>query len=132
LRASPVHVKTVRHAKLAAAILPVCILILPALGYLLLRDPALALFMLVVVIAAMGSASLIQLWHIKPGTRDKFNKRGQAQFTAGLLEAVSSFSWSGTIFVSLKFGAWGLLPFGVALFILGLAWLLRIERKDGY
>jgi ABC-2 type transport system permease protein len=128
LRASPVPARTVRHAKLAAAMLPVCALIVPALGYVLWRDPVLALFMLLTVTAAMGSSSLIQLWHAKPGTRDKFNKRGQAQFITGLLETASSFSWSATIFVSLKYGVWGWLPLVLALLVLGLAWLLRIDR----
>lgn len=80
LGASPVPTKTIRNAKLVAAMVPVFVLILPILGYLLVQAPVLALLMLCAVTAAMASASYIHLWLAKPGSRDKFNKRGQAQY----------------------------------------------------
>ena len=129
LRSSPVPQKTVLRAKLAAATLPVCLLISPILAYVLWRDPLLGVMMLLFIPAAMGSASMIHLWHAKPGTRDKFNRRGQTQILAGLLEALSSMSWAGTIYVSMAFGLWGLAPLGVALIVLALAWLFRSSEK---
>ncbi len=129
LHASPVPRKTIRNAKLTAAVLPVFALILPVLGYLLLQTPALALLMLLAVTAAMASASLIHLWLAKPGTRDKFNKRGSAQIGANLLEALSGFSWAAVVYLGMSFGLWAFAPVGTALLLLGVAWLFRIERK---
>lgn len=130
LQASPVLPSTIRRAKLVAAISPVCLLILPVLAYLFLRDPLLAVLMLVAATAAMGSASLIQLWHARPGSRDKFNKRGQGQIAVGLLEMASSLSWAGTMYVGLTFGLWGFAPLGAAFVVLAIAWFFRVERKD--
>ena len=129
LRASPVPPTTIRNAKLVAAIVPVLGLILPVLLYILIHSPVLALLMFVTVLAAMASASLIHLWLAKPGSRDKFNRRGHAQLAAGLLEGLSGFCWAAVVYVGMSFGVWGLLPFGLALFMLGMAWLFRIERK---
>lgn len=129
LRASPVPQRTIRNAKLTAAIVPVFVLILPMLGYLLVQAPVLAILMFVVATAAMASASFIHLWLAKPGSRDKFNKRGQAQILAGVLEGLSGFSWAAVIFVGMGYGLWGFAPVAVALLILGIAWLCRIKRQ---
>ena len=129
LRASPVPATTIRNAKLVAAIVPVFALILPILGYLLVQNLVLAILMFAAVTAAMASASFIHLWLAKPGTRDKFNKRGQAQVVAGLLEGFSGFAWAAVVYMGIGFGLWGFAPLGLALLLLGVAWLFRIERR---
>ena len=129
LRASPVAASTIRNAKLVAANVPVLILILPILVYVFFQSTVLAIFMFSNAIAAMMSASLIHLWLAKPGSRDKFNKRGQAQMVAGLLEGVVGFCWAAVVYLGMSFGLWCLLPLGLALLLLGIAWMLRIERK---
>jgi ABC-2 type transport system permease protein len=130
LAASPVDPRTVRHAKLFAAMFPVFLLILPVLGYILLRDPRTAVLTLIAAVAAMVSVSLIHLWHAGTGSRNAFNKRGQTRILAGALEFASGFSWSGTVFITLQFGVWGGVPFGLALLVLLLAYALRANRSS--
>jgi ABC-2 type transport system permease protein len=128
LAASPVEPRTVRHAKLFAAMFPVFLLILPVLGYILLRDPRTAVLTLMAAVAAMASVSLIHFWHAGTGSRNAFNKRGQTRILAGALEFASGFSWSATVFITLQFGVWGGVPFGLALLVLLLSYALRVNR----
>jgi hypothetical protein len=96
---------------------------------LLLQQTILGLAVLVCASAAMLGAALIHLWQAKPGTRAQFNKRGQTQILAGLLEALSSFAWAGCIYTGILYPNWLWVPVLVALLSLAMAWVFRIERN---
>jgi ABC-2 type transport system permease protein len=125
LRSAPIDNKSVRRAKLFAAVLPVLALISPPLVWLGLHDLRFALIMLVGSVAAMYSVSLIHLWMAKEGTRAQFNRRAQGNFGAGILEVFSNFAWAGTVYVSLLFSWWGLVPLAISLVILGMARMFK-------
>ncbi|MFZ6658518.1 putative ABC transporter permease subunit [Undibacterium sp. TJN19] len=129
LRAAPVKPSMILISKLIAAILPVMVLLAPLLIWLLLQQTILGLAVLVCASAAMLGAALIHLWQAKPGTRAQFNKRGQSQILAGLLEALSSFAWAGCIYTGILYRNWLWIPVLVALLSLAMAWVFRIERN---
>lgn len=127
LRAAPVAPLQLRSAKLSAAVLPVCALLAPALFWLSLRQPWLGIAVMLSCAGAMSSAALIHLWHARPGTRSQFNKRGQNQLPAHLMELVSALSWAATVYLGLQSGWWGLAALAVVLLTLILAWALRTD-----
>ena len=125
LRSAPASLSQIRQGKLAAAVLPVVALLLPVLGWLMLRAPLLAVLMLLASGLAMASASQIHLWHAKPAARSQFKRRGQGQLLAGMLEFLSNAAWAASVFATMMFGWWSLLPISLALLILGFARLTR-------
>ncbi|MBI3283331.1 MAG: hypothetical protein HYZ65_00560 [Burkholderiales bacterium] len=129
LRAAPLRPARITQIKLLAGVLPAAALIAPVLIWLSLHQTWLAFCMSLTCLAAMSSAALIQLWQGKPGVRSQFNKRGQSQLKAGLIEALSSFSWAGTLYLGQQGQVWGWATLATALATLGLAWLLRIESS---
>lgn len=129
LQAAPVKASFIRSSKLLAAVLPVLMLILPALLWLLMQQFLLGLAVIACTLAAMLSSALIHLWQSKPASRAQFNKRGQTQLMANLLEAATSFSWAACVFVGMQFGIWVFAPLAVATLALVVAWFSRIERN---
>ncbi|MFZ6680421.1 putative ABC transporter permease subunit [Undibacterium sp. Tian12W] len=129
LQAAPVKGSFILSSKLLAAVLPILILILPALLWLLMQQFLLGLAVIACTLAAMLSSALIHLWQSKPASRAQFNKRGQTQLMANLLEAATSFSWAACIFVGMQYGIWVFAPIAVATLALGVAWFSRIERN---
>lgn len=125
LRAAPASYKTIRNAKLAAAIFPVALLIaLPAL-WIVTNQPVQGAFIIAVWLLAICSAALIQLWHSKPAARSAFKQRGQGNLIGVFLDLICSLSWGATIFVGAKFGWWACAPLMLALLTLAIAWISR-------
>lgn len=129
LRSAPVKSADVLRGKLIAAIAPVLLLIAPVVIWLLLHGLLLGMAVLVSTSAAMLSSSLIHLWLSKPANRSQFARRGRGHILPSLLEAMSSLSWAAVIFVGMTYGFWSAIPATLALFFLGVAWALRIERN---
>ncbi|PXX38720.1 hypothetical protein [Undibacterium pigrum] len=129
LLAAPVKARFILTSKLLAAILPVMLLISPVLLWLLIKQFVLGLAVIACTLAAMLSAALIHLWQSKAASRSQFNKRGQTHLIAGLLETASSFFWAACIVAGMLFGVWALVPLSIALLLVGIAWLSRIERN---
>lgn len=129
LRAAPVKPLTIVISKLIAAMLPVMVLMTPALIWLSAQQVLLGLAVTLCALLAMLSSALINLWQSKPAPRAQFNRRGHAQWIAGLLEALSSFGWAGCIYAGMQFPNWLWIPAGAALLAPVLAWFFRIERN---
>ncbi|MFZ6745706.1 putative ABC transporter permease subunit [Undibacterium sp. JH2W] len=129
LRAAPVKGNVILVSKLLAAVLPILILTAPALLWLLMQQFLLGLAVIACTLAAMLSSALIHLWQSKPASRTLFNKRGQTQMMANLLEAATSFSWAACIVVGMLYGTWVLVPVLTATLALAIAWFSRIERN---
>jgi ABC-2 type transport system permease protein len=130
LQIAPADQATIRHAKLAAAFIPILALVLPALFWLMLKNFAGGLVLAIVLAAAMLAVSLTNLWLAKPGSRAQFNKRGASQWIANSAELLASMAWAGAAYFGVQFNIWGLLPLALALSVLGLAWLMRITRAQ--
>ncbi|MFZ6672670.1 putative ABC transporter permease subunit [Undibacterium sp. Xuan67W] len=129
LMSAPCSQRTIRNAKVSAAVIPLLILVAPFLLWLGLQTPLIGLLLTLAIFAAMTNIALLNLWLAKPSSRGQFNKRGQGNWLASVLEAFSSISWAATVYFSMLYGWMGLIPLVLAFSLLGLAWLMRIERN---
>jgi len=129
LQCSPLRTKQINDAKLAAAVLPVCLLLSPAILYLSWRDVWLGLCLGLTSLGGICCASLIHLWLSKPTNRSRFKHRGQGNVVPVLLETLNTMSWAGMALGLLTVGKWGWLGVvGVALVVI-MAWLMRVKQN---
>lgn len=128
IAAAPVAQNRVRRAKLIAAVTPPFLFILLPLLWLGLRSPSLAILTLGGCCLAMHNIGLINLWMAKPGNRSEFNRRAHGSVGLTILEKINSIAWAGTVYVSVQFGWWGLIPALFAVIALLLAWIFKLEH----
>jgi ABC-2 type transport system permease protein len=139
LQTSPARSRTVRMAKLAAAVIPVVALVVAPLLWLGVRAPLAGAVTAVTVCGAVLSTALVNLWTGRPTPRGEFMKRGKRSIPTILLELCGLLSWAGlALLVPRVLGAE---PVGMALagmlgataaIALGtvpLAWLLRHRAR---
>lgn len=139
LRSSPAGVRTVRHAKLAAAAMPVLAIVAMPLLWLLLRDAVAALLISFTISAHVLSAALIVMWAGRSALRGEFKARGKGNFLSTFLELGSALAWAGLAYALLTLHTAGtgstlllaaaFVALAVALVVLGVAWMVR-RRED--
>jgi len=138
LLVSPASLRTVRRAKLAAAIMPVLALVAAPLLWLSVRMPAAGLAICIVVCGAVAGAGLIVFWCGRPGLRSNFKGRGKGGFVMNMLEMFNSLAWgalgwglAGAMRGALSNEGWlGILGgSALAVIVLGTGWLLRVKRS---
>ena len=137
LLVSPASMRTVRRAKLAAAILPVLALVAVPLLWLTVRMPAAGAIVCFAVGGAVAGAALIVFWCGRPGVRSNFKGRGKGGIVMNMLELFNSLAW-GALGWFLAGAAQAPLPDAGALAVLAssalaivvllAAWLLRVKR----
>jgi ABC-2 type transport system permease protein len=93
LLVSPASQRTVRRAKLAAAMMPVLGLVAVPLLWLTVRMPAAGLVGFLVVCGAVMGAGLVVFWCGRPGVRSNFKGRGKGGFVMNVLELFNSLAW---------------------------------------
>lgn len=137
LLVSPALPRTVRRAKLAAAIMPVLALVTIPLLWLTARMPAAGLVVCFAVCGAVLGAGLIVFWCGRPGVRSNFKGRGKGGVVMNMLELLNNLAWgalgwflAGAARSPLSdAGALAVTGSGVlASVVLGAAWLLRVKR----
>ena len=97
LQASPAAARIVRLGKVAAAVIPVLLLMTLPLLWSLTRRPLTGLLMCFTVVAAICSAALIGLWQGRPAPRGNFKIRGKANWVGTILELISSLGWAAPV-----------------------------------
>jgi ABC-2 type transport system permease protein len=131
LQASPAAARIVRLGKVAAAVMPVLLLMALPLLWSVIQRPLTGLLMCFTVVAAIGSAALIGLWQGRPAPRGNFKIRGKANWVGTILELVGSLGWAATGFVLIRAtgpgqsgydAAWAGIGLAIALLTLLLAW----------
>jgi ABC-2 type transport system permease protein len=137
LLVSPASQRTVRRAKLAAAVMPVLALVAVPLLWLTIRTLAAGLIVCFAVCGAVLGAGLIVFWCGRPGVRSNFKGRGKGGFVMNMLELLNSLAWGAlgwflagatraplsdaSVLAVVGSGA-------LAVVVLGAAWLLRVKR----
>lgn len=102
---APVSLEQIRWLKVAAALLPVCVLAAPFAVYYLIASPKDAFIFVAMLAFALASVSVVQIWCGKPvGTRD-LKQRGKSNPVASVLDAISAFAWAGATY-GLMVGSW--------------------------
>jgi ABC-2 type transport system permease protein len=134
LQASPAATRVIRLAKLAAAIIPILLLMALPLLWALAQHPVTGLLMCFTVVAATLCAALIGLWQGRPAARGNFKIRGKANLVGMVLELVGSLGWASTGFVLISAAGpaqsaydapWAGISLAIALLSLLLAWGTR-------
>jgi len=134
LLVSPASQRTVRRAKLAAAMMPVLGLVAVPLLWLIVRMPAAGLVGCFVVSGAVSGAGLVVFWCGRPGVRSNFKGRGKGGFVMNVLELFNSLAWGA---LGWFLSAAALAPLArmdvvavacaafLAIAVPGVAWMLR-------
>jgi len=126
LAVSPAATRSLRRAKLAAALLPVALLLVVPLGLLLWLAPVTALWTTLGAGLSAWACGLINVWHQKPGKRADFKRRRGASWFATLAEVVVSALLAVTTGLAVAgFAPWAAIPLACA----GLA-MLALRRSD--
>ena len=126
LAVSPAATSTLRRAKLAAALIPVAILLALPIAALTWFQPLTGLITALGAAASATACGLINVWYQKPGKRADFRRRRGASWFATLAEIFTGMLIAGAtgLIVSGLYG-WGLLP----LIVAG-ALLMALRRTD--
>ena len=126
LSCAPTPTRTLRQAKLAAAILPVAAMLAPVILPLAVLAPLVALAATLGCAASIAMAAMMNVWWQRPGKRSEFRRRRSAavlvtiaQLILGLLIAAA------TGLVAAGFFGWALIPAALAL-----AGVLMLSRTD--
>lgn len=134
LQASPAAARTVRCAKLAAALIPPLALAAIPLAWALAQHLLTGLLMCLTVIAACLCAALTGLWQGRPAPRGNFKSRNKTHLVGTWLEMMGSACWAGTGFLLIRAASpgqnaydarWAGLTLTLALLTLLLAWGTR-------
>ena len=126
LSCAPTPMRTLRRAKIAAAILPVAVLLAPVLLPMIVMAPLAGLAATAGCAASAGMTAALNVWWQRPGKRSEFRRQRQAswgvtlaEFGLGLIIAVAT--------GLLAFGGfgWALIPAALAL-----VGVLLLSRSD--
>ena len=121
LSVSPAPVRTVRRAKLTAAMIPVAALLAIPIGALIWFDPLVAAWTTAGASLAAWFAGLINIWHQKPCKRTDFRRRRGASWVATLSEVLIAMLISGATGLAVGgFAVWGVIPLVLAVTVLML------------
>jgi ABC-2 type transport system permease protein len=119
LRGAPVPLARLRRLKVAGAVLPVIVLVLPFLAWSAVHSPRLALVMAAFVLAAVCGSALVQVWGTPLGAGRDLKLRRSQNVLLRILDNVASFGWAGACYGTLHGSAWA--AAGVAVGLLGPA-----------
>ena len=128
---APVSGLQVRWLKVAAALLPVWLLVAPLLAVLVAKDVQLACVFLLCAGGGTLSAGALQIGYPRRGDRREMKKRMQGSLAVGLLETITTLGWAATAYCLVA--AWSWTPLAALCALLGPAaiWVLGRERRAG-
>ena len=128
---APVDGARVRWLKVAAALLPVWLLVSPLLVLLIVNDAWLAFVFALCAGGGTLAAGALQVGYPRRGDRREMKKRMQGSLLLGLLETVTTLGWAATAYCLIS--AWPWAPLAALFALLGPAatWVLgRARRED--
>jgi ABC-2 type transport system permease protein len=126
LSCSPAPIRTLRRAKLAAAILPVAAPLLFVLVPLTFMAPRVGMAASLGCAAAMGMTGALNVWWQRPGKRSEFRRARQASWFVTLAELLLGLVIAvATAVLAAGLVLWALIPAGLAL-----GGVLLLRRSD--
>ena len=131
LACAPVDGARVRWAKLAAAMIPIAVLLGPILLALAWFSPWVGLCAAAGASGSAVSAGLINLWFEKPAQRRAFRGRRTGSILAGVAEVLSGLGWGVSAGIAAAGSAWALAPLALTVGMLALAGALARPTR-GY
>lgn len=137
LLVSPASARALRRAKLAAAVMPVLLLVGLPLLWLVARSPLAGLVLCFTASSAVLGAGMIVFWCGRPGVRGNFKARGKGGFLMNMLELLNSLGWGALAWLladATLAGPSGMSALGasaafvVVMLTLASAWLIGRSR----
>jgi ABC-2 type transport system permease protein len=127
---APVPPSRILRAKIEAVLQCVIVLFGPFVAGIVLISPMRALVAALFIATSAASATAIQLWFRSQAKRSLFRRRHTSSRIATFSEAFSSITWAGAGAVAAA-GSWlAMIVVGIALAIVGFAWLLSPARRQ--
>jgi ABC-2 type transport system permease protein len=126
LSCAPTPIKTLRRAKLVAAILPVAVLLVPILIPVTVMAPLPGVAAILGCTASMAMTAAINVWWQRPGKRSEFRRRRQASWMVTLVEIVLGM----IIAVATGLAAAGLFGWALIPAVLALVGVMLLSRTD--
>jgi len=121
LACAPVDGGRVRRAKLAAAMIPVAVLLGPLLLVLIGLSPWVGVCALAGAAGSSVSAGLINLWFEKPASRKTFRGRRTGSVIGSVIEVLVGMGWGATAGLASAGWYWALAPLAITVGLLVLA-----------
>lgn len=126
LSCAPTPIRVIRQAKVAAAILPVALLLVPILIPLLVLSPGVALAAAAGCLASMTMASLLNLWWQRPGKRSEMRRQRSSSWFVTLAELLLGvLIAAATGLLAAGFFGWAIIPA-----VLALTGTMMLRRTD--
>ncbi len=127
---APVSSERVRWLKVAAALAPIGVLVLPFLAWYALISLRLVAIVAVFLAAGLASSAVIQVWTGVPGQARDLRARHKQNVLVNLVEAVSSIGWAVACFLAIA-GYYQAIIAGVVLGLIGpvTAWCSGRARR---
>lgn len=126
LASAPAPVRMIRRAKMAAAGLPVAVMLLPFLVPLVVLKPLAGVAAILGATSAITATCLINIWWQRPAKRSEFQQRRRASWFVTVAEVVVGLLLgAATASLAAGFVLWSLIPAAVS----ALA-VLALRRSD--
>jgi ABC-2 type transport system permease protein len=125
---APVTRGVAMRAKVEAVALSVAVPTLPIVLLLAVADPRVAGIAVVAVVVATAASTAIQFLFRTAARRNQFRRRQTASRIATFAEAFSSISWAGAAGLAAVGTSLAVIPVGVALAVLAVAWVASPAR----
>ncbi len=126
LAVAPTQMKVLRQAKLAAALIPVAILLVAPVAVLAWYQPLAGLWTAIGAGLSAWCAGLVHVWRQKPGKRADFRRRR----SGSLLVAIAEIAVSLLIGAATALAIAGLLVWAVLPLIVAGALMMALRRTD--
>jgi ABC-2 type transport system permease protein len=126
LSCAPTPIRTLRRAKLAAAILPVTLLLVPILIPLTAMAPLAGVAATLGCGSSMAMTAALNVWWQRPGKRSEFRRRRQASWMVTLVELLLGV----IIAVATGLTAAGLFGWALIPAVVALVGVLLLSRSD--
>lgn len=119
---APVDLERIRWLKVAAALVPVMLLVTPMLAWFAYDSPLAAATAAVFIALALAAGAVVQVWSTPLGVSRDFRQRYRQNPFVRIVEALGSFAWAGACWLALRGSAWTLLAMAAACVAPAAAW----------
>lgn len=127
---APVSLARIRWMKVAAAMLPVWVLVSPLLVFLLFESVWHAAVFVFCLAGSTACGGMTQVWYPRQGDRKNMRRRMESGKFVSILEGFSGLGWAGVAWCLVSAPLFTPLPLLVAAVGPTAAWFLGEERRE--
>ncbi|MDQ6618144.1 MAG: hypothetical protein M3Z31_00350 [Pseudomonadota bacterium] len=128
--AAPVSITRLAWTKVAAAVIPVWLLVLPVLVLFARHRVFAAVVAALCMVAATLCTGAMQVWYPQRGKRSDLKRRARSSMVVAMLEFVTGAAWTAVAWTILTAPRYVLIAAPLALLAPGLVWHLGRVRRE--